>query len=82
MSSCKLTTDVTSDWLTTDTIKSKVTNVSTSIMSFVTTSELNGQTKWHGPGHAAYDAAAATIGSEVTCVRSCAHATFCRRFAI
>jgi len=31
-------------------------------MSWVTTSALNGQTKWHGPGNAEYDAAAGISG--------------------
>ena len=35
-------------------------------MAWVTTSMLNGLTKWHGPGHAAYDEAATALGAEVT----------------
>ena len=40
----------------------KVRTPSSSIMAWVTTSSLNGMTKWHGPGHAAYDEAATALG--------------------
>ena len=45
-----------------DTVKKS----SSSSMAWVTTSTLNGMTKWHGPGHAAYDEAATALGAEVT----------------
>ena len=35
-------------------------------MAWVTTSTLNGMTKWHGAGHAAYDEAVTALGAEVT----------------
>ena len=65
-SSCqsKLTCDVTTDLLAEVTVKLAVEKAS-SIMSWVTTSMLNGRTKWHGPGKCEYDEAAAIIGAEV-----------------
>ena len=34
-------------------------------MAWVTTSNLNGMTNWHGPGQAQYDETAASLGREV-----------------
>ena len=62
-SSSWLTDDVT-DLLTVDQpvkVRSSVKKASC-IMAWVTTSMLNGATKWHGPGHAEYDEAAALLG--------------------
>ena len=55
--------NLTLEWLTAR--KASIKNAS-STMAWVTTSTLNGMTKWHGAGHAAYDEAVTALGAEVT----------------
>ena len=58
-----LSKNVTCDLVTG--VKVTVTVKKTSISMAWTTSNLNGATKWRGPGHPEYAAAAAILGSEV-----------------